>query len=866
MNTDLSSELTCPACGNALPENSPQGLCPRCLMAGAMDTLPLASAPEGHEITEEIRAAFPQLEILEWLGAGGMGRVFKARQPALDRWVALKVLPAEQARDPEWAERFTREARALARLNHPNIVHVHDFGSARIGSQAQPYLLMEYVDGVNLRQAMQGGGLTAREALSIVPKLCDALQYAHEHDVLHRDIKPENILIDAEGRVKIADFGLAKLRDEVQPDFTLTQSGARLGTLAYMAPEQVERPQDVDHRADIYSLGVVFYEMLTGELPLGRFPAPSECHGTDPRLDSVVMRTLEKHRDKRFQNASDLKSGVEHASSAPMPRNPALRWGELDYDYRSPVTWGGWPLLHISFGRDAATGKMRRARGIVAIGNHATGVVALGVFAFGLLSWGVISLGALASGVITAGLVSAGVLCAGLVASHGVVAVAPMALGVTAIGYMAAGVKAIGVYAASSTGLVEARAAAWGDAWIPVASRWTNWTNSVALTGMMLVGAWAAWRSRAPKLLLAMFLAQALIGPVTYNLLRDTTFSVNLMGRLKRQEAEARTAQLRGKREGWDRQRELWTAWLSRAVRTDSTSEREAGLRSILEGLQSEDRDHVHAGLIAVMKVSELNVDKKALREAARKHLDADDLETRNLAVGAVMQAEPEAADGERILAMVAGAKDEQLTTLAGALGDLSKKDFTGTYAAPMLSLLERGMKLAVAGQPGDSSAFDERMLLGPLWGAKVSPGIEARVLEWSHLDELEDGTMTTAGIGYNVFYHVLSVQVNKSEAVVKRLLDLAHNLDITNIAGRCLWGLRGTVAPGQETLVTAGVIRLLENRHDGYLWQQGLGLLGDYAHAPQVPALQALADQETQLPGNREALLKIIEKARARP
>jgi serine/threonine protein kinase len=142
-----------------------------------------------------------------------------------------------------------------------------------------------------------------------VPRLCDALHYAHEHGILHRDIKPENILIDKAGRVKIADFGLARFeREKDQNQVRLTMSGAQLGTAAYMAPEQVERPHDVDHRADIYSLGVVFYEMLTGELPIGRFAAPSEMSGVDPRLDSVVLRTLEKQRERRFQTADEVQT------------------------------------------------------------------------------------------------------------------------------------------------------------------------------------------------------------------------------------------------------------------------------------------------------------------------------------------------------------------------------------------------------------------------------------------------------------------------------------------------------------------------------------------------------------------------------
>jgi predicted Ser/Thr protein kinase len=221
--------------------------------------------------------------------------------------VAVKVLPPEAGRDPAFAERFNREARALARLAHPNIVAVHDVGKAG----EFYYLVMEYVDGANLREVLRDGQLTPEQALRIVPQICDALQYAHEEGVVHRDIKPENILLDRKGRVKIADFGLAKLLGRDTGDFTLTGSRQVMGTLYYMAPEQVERPLEVDHRADIYSLGVVFYEMLTGQLPVGHFPMPSEKAGTDAFLDEVVLHAIEREPERRYQHASDVKTDVE---------------------------------------------------------------------------------------------------------------------------------------------------------------------------------------------------------------------------------------------------------------------------------------------------------------------------------------------------------------------------------------------------------------------------------------------------------------------------------------------------------------------------------------------------------------------------
>ncbi len=306
----------CPKCGATVPSEAPQGLCPRCVLAEVAEDQPqppaaLTDVPP----LERVAKAFPQLEIVELIGRGGMGFVFKARQPHLDRFVALKLLPDKLAGDPNFAERFGREGRVLARLNHPNIVSVFDFGQAG----GFYFLLMEFVDGVNLRQAMGTGKFSPAEALTIVPKICEALQYAHEKGVLHRDIKPENILLDANGRVKIADFGIAKLVGEDKPAVTLTGTGTALGTPHYMAPEQLEKPGDVDHRADIYSLGVVFYEMLTGELPIGRFKPPSARTPLDERIDEIVLRALERERELRQKNATEFKTQVEHVASHPPP-------------------------------------------------------------------------------------------------------------------------------------------------------------------------------------------------------------------------------------------------------------------------------------------------------------------------------------------------------------------------------------------------------------------------------------------------------------------------------------------------------------------------------------------------------------------
>ena len=303
----------CPRCLSPIPERAPGGLCPRCLLDGANAPTDAGLGTQSWKTPTlaEIASAFPELEVLGHLGTGGMGCVYRVRERDSGRISALKVLPRELATDPAFVERFEREARTLSRLRHPHIVGVHGFGQA--GGFC--FLLMEFVDGANLRQALRSGRFTPQQALALIPPICEALQAAHSQGVLHRDIKPENLLLDAEGRVKIADFGIAKLLEgpgaSAGEAYTLTRTGARIGTPHYMAPEQVETPDQVDHRADIYSLGVVFYELLTGELPLGRFPAPSIKAGLDTRVDDIVFRALAKERELRQQSADQVKAEVE---------------------------------------------------------------------------------------------------------------------------------------------------------------------------------------------------------------------------------------------------------------------------------------------------------------------------------------------------------------------------------------------------------------------------------------------------------------------------------------------------------------------------------------------------------------------------
>lgn len=312
---------TCPNCQREIPADAPAGLCPVCAIGlarskprNAADLPTRAFSGEESEDApspEMLTRLLPQFQVEELIGIGGMGAVYRARQPKLDRPVALKIMSSQFARQPAFAERFAREARTLARLNHPQIVSVFDFGEVN----GLYYLVMEYVDGINLRDAIAAGKLPADEVLQIVQQVCEALQFAHDQGVVHRDIKPENILLDQRGRVKIADFGLAKLTADPQLPVSLTGTRQVLGTFNYMAPEQIEKPGSVDHRADIYSLGVVLYELLTGELPMGRFQLPGEKQPRYAPLDDVVARTLEKEPQRRYQQASEVRTAVEMARS-----------------------------------------------------------------------------------------------------------------------------------------------------------------------------------------------------------------------------------------------------------------------------------------------------------------------------------------------------------------------------------------------------------------------------------------------------------------------------------------------------------------------------------------------------------------------
>ena len=304
----MTKRSACPRCGAPLAGGGAlSGLCPACLLRQGVGE-PVACRPSpvtSSTDLSDVQREFPQFEILEEVGRGGMGIVYRARQPRLDREVALKVLKPELADHQDFAERFLREARALARMNHPNVVAVHDFGE----TGGNYFLVMEFVRGQTLRTYMDQGRLELEDVVELFPSICAGLAYAHAQDLVHRDVKPENILIDEQGTVKLTDFGLAKVLGQ-EEEWNLTRASQVMGTLHYMAPEQFHRPRSVDHRADVYALGVVLYEALTGVLPVGRFELPSRKSDLDPAVDEVLLRALEQEPDERFQSVVELATAL----------------------------------------------------------------------------------------------------------------------------------------------------------------------------------------------------------------------------------------------------------------------------------------------------------------------------------------------------------------------------------------------------------------------------------------------------------------------------------------------------------------------------------------------------------------------------
>ncbi|MBL4844578.1 MAG: serine/threonine protein kinase [Planctomycetes bacterium] len=318
----------CPACEHEIPKHAPEGLCPRCLVsAGLVGSLgtQATQAPTDLLTVEELDDLLPHREVEALIGRGGMGAVYRARDPRLGRRLAIKVLSAELAADPAFVERFAREARAVARLEHPNIVQIHQF----VEDADLPYLELEFVSGKSLRELLTSGPIRIARAREILRQVAAGLAYAHREGIVHRDVKPENVLVDEDGRVRLVDFGLAKIMSGGSPgSVTLTAPRQVLGTVHYMAPEQLEAPETVDARSDVYSWGVVAYEVLTGRLPLGRFGPPSRYAEVSAELDEIVLTSLEREPEDRYANAGEIRALLERsAGSSPLAAVAPVAFG-----------------------------------------------------------------------------------------------------------------------------------------------------------------------------------------------------------------------------------------------------------------------------------------------------------------------------------------------------------------------------------------------------------------------------------------------------------------------------------------------------------------------------------------------------------
>ena len=278
---------------------------------------------------EELQSRLTGYVIEAFLARGGMGAVYRGMQTSLERAVAIKILPPQLSEhDASFAQRFKQEARAMAQLNHPGIVKVFDFGEMSDGTL---FFIMEFIDGTDVGQMVaRQGRLSSAHALAVTAHVCDALQYAHELGIVHRDIKPANIMVGIDGQVKVADFGLAKSFQSGHTSLTVT--GHVMGTVHFVAPEALTLGSSVDHLADIYAMGVMLYQMLTGRLPQGIFEMPSLLvKGLDPRYDLIVASAMREDRNARYQSIREMRLALDgiltqpiYVPARPAPASPAL--------------------------------------------------------------------------------------------------------------------------------------------------------------------------------------------------------------------------------------------------------------------------------------------------------------------------------------------------------------------------------------------------------------------------------------------------------------------------------------------------------------------------------------------------------------
>jgi serine/threonine protein kinase len=315
--------IKCIECGTDVPIDARTlGLCPRCMLGLVIDARKNILRPrERRPIHEaqyqpaDLAKALPQFHIQEMIGRGGMGIVYRAIDRKNRRPVALKILPIHQNQDVELLGRFISEARILTSLHHPNIVEAYESGQ----TSGFMYLAMQLIEGKSLREQLKQGPVRSQAVVEIATQVCDALTFAHERGIIHRDIKPENILLDEGLHVRLVDFGLARPFQPLPQGASPTAPNQYVGTADYIAPEFRYRNQPADARADIYSLGVVMYEMLCGRLPIGHFPAPSAVAQSDKRLDKTVLRCLATDPLQRYASAAELRHALTHEGPSRVP-------------------------------------------------------------------------------------------------------------------------------------------------------------------------------------------------------------------------------------------------------------------------------------------------------------------------------------------------------------------------------------------------------------------------------------------------------------------------------------------------------------------------------------------------------------------
>lgn len=299
-------EERCRTCGGDLKKSAAGFFCARCLYGTAMEELAgksEAATPDWREMA----GFLPQYEFVREIGRGGMGTVYEALDPENGGRLAVKVLAPSCAMNPELVERFRREAEVMETLRHERIVSVKHWGE-RGGLL---HLVMEFVPGGDVAGLLRKNGkLELEAAVELIGQACEGLEFSHSQGILHRDIKPGNLLLDDEGRLKLGDFGLAKVVDEAST-MGLTMTNAAMGTPRYMAPEQMSGAETVDERTDVYALGVVFYEMLTGRLPGGNFALPSELVKVGGRVDEVVLKALSESADDRYSSVAEFHKALQ---------------------------------------------------------------------------------------------------------------------------------------------------------------------------------------------------------------------------------------------------------------------------------------------------------------------------------------------------------------------------------------------------------------------------------------------------------------------------------------------------------------------------------------------------------------------------